>query len=310
MLYLIDNPVVREAFFPSGTQPLAVEPARPDDLGVIQSISRRHDGPDAAAVLESWWATAPETFSVVRDRDGEVAGFFTLLQGRMLRRSYVADDPVLEDWVRHLREHPLPNGQLALGLRRWLDAERGELPCASQAACWLDVKRTYMALRPALRRMYVVVRDVPTYWPIVEKLGFRPLPDPVSQLGGADYTSVCLDFGPKSVDGWLSTLVDAELGIGDGGELDEQARELSMHGQRVPLSRWSSACSGIYAIARARPSADQNSWTKCGGRSSRAAAMSSTPSCDHFDTSSAPTPRSWRPCAPAAIGCARIGAPG
>ncbi|MET0521873.1 MAG: winged helix-turn-helix domain-containing protein [Jiangellaceae bacterium] len=236
MLYLIDNPVVREAFFPSGTQPLAVEPARPDDLGVVQSISRRHDGADAAAVLEHWWATAPETFSVVRDRDGEVAGFFSLLQGHMERRSYVADDPIIETWASHLREHPLPKGQIALGLRRWLDAERGELPCASQAACWLDVKRTYMALRPALRRMYVVVRDVPTYWPIVEKLGFRPLPDPVSQLGGADYTSVCLDFGPKSVDGWLSTLVDAELGIGDGGELDEQARELSMHGQRVPLT--------------------------------------------------------------------------
>jgi hypothetical protein len=236
MLYLIDNPVVREAFFPSGTQPLAVEPARPDDLGVVQSISRRHDGADAAAVLEHWWATAPETFSVVRDRDGEVAGFFSLLQGHMLRRSYVADDPILETWASHLREHPLPKGQLALGLRRWLDAEHGELPCASQAACWLDVKRTYMALRPALRRMYVVVRDVATYWPIVEKLGFRPLPDPVSQLGGAEYTSVCLDFGPASVDGWLSNLVSVELGIGDDGELDEEARELVVHGERVPLT--------------------------------------------------------------------------
>ena len=28
MLYLIDNPVLREAFFPSGAQPLAVEPAQ------------------------------------------------------------------------------------------------------------------------------------------------------------------------------------------------------------------------------------------------------------------------------------------
>jgi uncharacterized protein (DUF934 family) len=154
----------------------------------------------------------------------------------MLRRSYVADDPILETWASHLREHPLPKGQLALGLRRWLDAEHGELPCASQAACWLDVKRTYMALRPALRRMYVVVRDVATYWPIVEKLGFRPLPDPVSQLGGAEYTSVCLDFGPASVDGWLSNLVSVELGIGDDGELDEEARELVVHGERVPLT--------------------------------------------------------------------------
>jgi hypothetical protein len=236
MLYLIDNPVVREAFFPSGTQPLAVEPARPGDLAAVRSIARRHDGPDAAAVLERWWETAPEAFSVVRDRDGEVAGFFTLLQGHMLRRSYVADDPILETWALHMREHPLPKGQIGLGLRRWLDAERGELPCASQAACWLDVKRTYMALRPALRRMYVVVRDVPTYWPVVAKLGFRPIPEPVSLLNGVEYTSVFLDFGLASVDGWLSSLVGAELGIGEGGELDEEARELTVHGERTQLT--------------------------------------------------------------------------
>ena len=159
MLYLIDNPVVREAFFPSGTQPLAVEPARRDDARAVRAIGRRHEGPDAAALLERWWEDAPETFSVVRDRNGAVAGFFVLFEGRMLHRSLVAGDPVLEAWARDLREHPLPKGQLALGLRRWLDAERGELPCASQAACWLDVKRMYMALRPALRRMYVVVHD-------------------------------------------------------------------------------------------------------------------------------------------------------
>ncbi len=39
------------------------------------------------------------------------------------------------------------------------------------------MKRTYMALRPALRQIYVVVQDVPTYWPVVEKLGFRPIAD-------------------------------------------------------------------------------------------------------------------------------------
>ena len=80
-----------------------------------------------------------------------------------------------------------------------VDVERGELPCASQAACWLDVKRAYMALRPALRRMYVVVEDVATYWPVVEKLGFRPLADGVALLDGREYSTVVLDFGPGSV---------------------------------------------------------------------------------------------------------------
>jgi len=36
MLYLIENPVVREAFFPSGAQPLAIEPARSSDLPCVE----------------------------------------------------------------------------------------------------------------------------------------------------------------------------------------------------------------------------------------------------------------------------------
>ena len=234
MLYLIDNPVVREAFFPTGTQPLVVEPAEPSDAPVIRAIAHRHDGPAAAALLERWLEEAPEMFFAVREGGG-VAGFFALVGGQMLHPSLVAGDPVLEAWARDLHRRPLPKGQLALGLRRWLDVERGESACASQAACWLDVKRTYMALRPALRRMYVVVRDVPAYWPVVERLGFRPFADSVATLDEVEYSSVVLDFGPGSVDGWLAELVAGELGVGDD-ELDEGALELTVQGNRVALT--------------------------------------------------------------------------
>lgn len=235
MLYLIENPVVREAFFPSGSQPLAVEPAGLDDASAVVAIARRHEPPQAVALLESWWAEDPGTFSVVRDRDGIVTGFFSLLSSTQIRRGRL-DDPVVDVWARHLRDHPTRKGEVALGLRRWLDIDRGELPCASQAACWLDVKRAYMALRPALRRIYVVVHDVPTYWPVVEKLGFRPVPDGSVEIGGLQYASVVLDFGPGSVDGWLADLVGAELGIGDDPLLDESARELTVRGTPVALT--------------------------------------------------------------------------
>ena len=59
MLYLIENPVVREAFFPSGAQPLAVEPAPPDALAAIEAITARHDGEEAVGLVRAWWAQAP-----------------------------------------------------------------------------------------------------------------------------------------------------------------------------------------------------------------------------------------------------------
>jgi hypothetical protein len=237
MLYLIDNPVVREAFFPSGSQPLSVERASDSARAAVAAIARRHEGPAAVEALMHWWEAAPETFSLVLDRDGCVCGFFTLLRQEHLRSPKTVPDPVARAWSVHLREHPLPNGQIALGFRRWLDTDDGEAPCSTQAASWLDVKREYMALRPLLGRIYVAVTDVPTYWPVVERLGFRPLPGDPPLLDGTRYASVVLDFGPGSVDGWLANLVATELGLSvDGRTIDDDTHELVTRGRRVPLT--------------------------------------------------------------------------
>ncbi|WP_158580061.1 winged helix-turn-helix domain-containing protein [Geodermatophilus marinus] len=236
ILYLLDNPVVREAFFPSDAQTFAVEPATALDGPAVETIARRHDGVRSARILTRWWTVAPDAFSVCRDRDGSSAGFFLLLRSAQLQRPPVGDDPVVESWARHLRSHPLGRGELALGLRRWLDRERGEAPGPMQAACWLDVKRTYLALRPVLRRMYVVVHDVPSFWPVVRELGFRPLPAAPVALDGVEYTSVVLDFGERSVDGWLLDLLGRELGVAEEPALDAESRALTVGGVPVALT--------------------------------------------------------------------------
>jgi hypothetical protein len=234
MLFLIENPIVREAFFPSAMQPLAVEAARPEDAAAIERIVSRHEGSEEGALIAAWWAKAPETFSVVRDRVGVVTAFFILLDNSTMLPPAV-EDPVVRQWVEHLRTERIPRGEPVLGLRRWLDIDHGEDPCPSQAACWLDVKRTYMQLRPDLRRIYVTVTGVPTYWPTVEKLGFRPVGEP-AELDGTGYASVFLDFGPGSVDGWLAGLVAAELGLEPRLRLDESANEVFLNGEPVPLT--------------------------------------------------------------------------
>jgi hypothetical protein len=234
MLYLIENPVVREAFFPGGAQPLAVEPARPDDGPAIRLIAERHDGIDGAAPLLAWWDRVPRTFSVVRDRDGVVAGFFCLLDRSHLMPPLVRDDAVVAAWWEHLRRDPIPSGGKVLGFRRWLDLDNGEVPGAVQAATWLDVKRTYMELRPDLRRIYTVVHDPRPYAAVVERLGFRPVASDGGEPGQP--FSVVLDFGPNSVDGWLTRLAGAELGLSDELTLDATAHEVVVAGNRVALT--------------------------------------------------------------------------
>jgi hypothetical protein len=236
MLYIIENPIVREAFFPSAMQPLAVEAARPGDAEAILRIAKRHEGDEVVRLIREWWDEAPETFSVARNRDGEVTAFFLLLDNATMLPPAVPQDPVVRQWIEHLRADGIPRGERVLGLRRWLDVDHAEGPCASQAACWLDVKRTYMALRPDLRRIYVTVQDVPTYWPAVEKLGFRPVSEIAAEIGGEAYASVFLDFGPGSVDGWLGGLVAAELGLEPAIRLDESSHEVILDGTPTTLT--------------------------------------------------------------------------
>ena len=95
-----------------------------------------------------------------------------------------------------------------------------------------------MELRPNLRRIYTVVEEPATYLPVVLRLGFRPVgeDDGVVRLGDHQFTSVVLDFGPGSVDGWLAGLVASELGLDANVAVDEEGREVRINGITVQLT--------------------------------------------------------------------------
>jgi len=237
MLYMIENPVVREAFFPNDVPIYAVEPARPEDGSEILAMVTRHGGPDAARLLEVWWRAMPETFRVVRETPGSVAGFNCLIDPQRVDAGALRSDPFTAAWCRHLRDNPIPKGQRALFYRCWMTAKHGQELSPVQAACWLDIKRAYMELRPALRRLYATTWDPPPLGPIDRQLGFRSIPGPSLELDGKAHYTEMLDFGPASVDGWLAGLVAAELGVEQGGILDIDARELVLDGRRVGLTK-------------------------------------------------------------------------
>jgi hypothetical protein len=106
LLYLLDNVNVREAFFPSGTQRYAVEPARPSDEAAILAIAKRHDGLDAAHAIAAWWKHGPAAFNVVRERNGDVAGYHVLLEAARVGTETALDDPVLAQWGSSSRYQP------------------------------------------------------------------------------------------------------------------------------------------------------------------------------------------------------------
>jgi hypothetical protein len=146
-------------------------------------------------------------------------------------------DPVTEAWFLHFDDEPPAQAGSCLFLRRWLSLESGDAPSAEQAASWLDVKRAYMELRPGLQRVYLTVADLAPYAEVATELGFEPLLDMPVELGKKTFLSAHLDFGPDSVDGWITGLVGAELGVGAGRLLDHDRKALVLDGEEVALTR-------------------------------------------------------------------------
>jgi AAA ATPase-like protein len=235
ILFLIQNPVLREGFFPSGPHPLAVEPATADDESTVRQIVGE-TAPAEGEALFAWWRYHREAFRIVRDRDGGACGLCVMIRASDLDEAVDASDPVAAAWRRDVT---LRDPSAALFCRRWLDRDLGEAPSPSQAACWVDLKRSYVEMRGKLRWVYTVIANPAPFGEVPARLGFRPLGEPTIEVGGQTLYSVMLDMGPGSVDAWLTALVGAEITaeeVESSKVLDVDARELILASGRVGLT--------------------------------------------------------------------------
>jgi hypothetical protein len=190
----------------------------------------------------------------VRDEDGRVQGFYQAILASKVHQNVIGRDPLAASWARDL---PSSEDRAAtLWVRRSLDRDTGEGPSSGQAACWLDIKRTYLELRPRLRWVYSCYCDAELYRPSFGQLGFRLADEGRPVLDGVTQHTFRLDMGVDSVDGWLGNLLAQETGMATGGApyysplLDEQARELVVNGNRIGLTPLEF---GVLAYLMARP---------------------------------------------------------
>src|SRR5215468_9913386 len=253
-VYLLENENLREGFFPTTESPVSVEPARADDGTSISAIIHNFDGPQSRQVLEQWWHYHPDSFFVVRDEHGGVQGFYQAIVASKVHKNVMGRDPLAASWAKDL---PRSEDKAAtLWLRRSLDRDTGEGPSSGQAACWLDIKRTYLELRPRLRWVYTCYCDAELYRRSFEQLGFRLVDEGRPVLDRVMHHTFRLDMGVDSVDGWLGNLLAQETGTAteDAGcyspLLDEQARQLVVNGSRIGLTPLEF---GVFAYLVSRP---------------------------------------------------------
>src|SRR5262245_11495633 len=210
VLYLLENESLREGFFPTTDSPVSVEPASDEDRTSISAIIHKFEGPESREALEQWWHYHPHSFFVVRDEHGGVQGFYQAVVASNVHKHVIARDPLAASWARDL---PRSDDRAAtLWVRRSLDRDTEEGPSSGQGACWLDIKRTYLELRPRLRWVYTCYRNPELYRRPFEQLGFRLTDEGRPVLDGVLHHTFRLDMGMESVDGWLANLLAHETG--------------------------------------------------------------------------------------------------
>jgi DNA-binding response OmpR family regulator len=187
--------------------------------------------------MRSWWDTMPSAFRVARNPDGSPAAFQCLCEAASVPAGLLATDPVAATWREHLRANPVPRGQQVLFLRHMLAADGGEATTPAQAALILDLKRRYLEMRPMLRRIYSLAADPAARLSELAPLGFARLPDGAAEIGGTTYHALYNDFGPSSIDGWLTDLAAREMLVDDGALLDSGRRQLILDGTRADLTK-------------------------------------------------------------------------
>jgi DNA-binding CsgD family transcriptional regulator len=207
LLHLVQNPVVRSAFIPPAGAQHPVETATAADLPVVLAITERHLDADESAWLQRWWRHHPEGFSVSRGPDGGVEAFNVVVEAGAVAPELLRDDPAASAMAADLRARPLRRGGRALLVRRMLTSERGAQPCPELALMVVDLKRTYLEMRPDLLRVYDTARADGPLAPTLRALGF-------GLITTESYMDLwALEMPTGSVDAWIAHHIELETSV-------------------------------------------------------------------------------------------------
>ncbi len=212
IIYLVENSVIRSAFFPPFDQKqYSVVPADKNDKEAVFNIIETHEPSRLVKTYQHWWDKQINTFHCVKNAGNQVVGFYCLIRPDDVPPELIHQDPITLNWIHHLTQEGdncFPHQ--CLFIRRWLSRSHGESLSGVQAACWLDIKRAYLEMRPGLRRVYLTLNDLQPYAPVATELGFQVL-DLNITIDEHTYYSAMLDMGEGSVDGWISKRLIQEV---------------------------------------------------------------------------------------------------
>ena len=215
----VDEPLVREAFFPSAVQHYAVETARAGD-GTSDRGDHRASRAGRGRARAPWWDAVPSAFRVARSPRGDVVAFTILCELSRRTAAAARRRSAVRRLAPHLRAQPVAAGERDAARAAALAWATGAAPSPCLRRCCATRARL-AAAGPSLRRVYSAAP---------RRGAARAARADRLRAGCADLNRGLrlppdrLDLGPESVVSWLSSLAARDLELTRHGPRRRRAR--------------------------------------------------------------------------------------
>lgn len=196
------------------------EPAARADAGEIEGMIREHEGTRAAAIARRWLELDPEGSWVIRDADGDSAGYFSLVRLDRVSKQECAFDPI----AAAAHAHVAAAGALELGRpvllnRHWLSRDDYQDVSAVSSFCTSLMTQAHVTW-PDVSLSLGVFRDATKFRLMFAVLGFGVVAE--AELDGARYAVVARDWRGVAPLEFITRYVEQVSGI--AGSVQEEER--------------------------------------------------------------------------------------
>jgi DNA-binding SARP family transcriptional activator len=208
LIFLHESPLIRSAFSWNDIGGYAEDTPRPDDWAALSELVARHEGAESARIAARWFVGQPDGVTVIRDAQGQPAGFNCILALRAGDGG--AGDPCVEAALRFMQSlPPLDEGEVVAVDRFWMDREAYQGLSPAQGLIFITAIR-FMLRAHGLAASFHVFADPEAWRPAIEQARFTRLPEADFVVGGRRYGIFFHDWRAEPPLAWLDALAAQE----------------------------------------------------------------------------------------------------
>lgn len=204
------SPAVRPFFEWQEVGHLIPGAAYEDEIKNLTTMVARHEGAESAQIAAGWFSQQLQNVSVIRDPEGNKAGFAATIALHEATPEQINSDPAAcAVWSYMSQYAPLQPGESAMLFRFWMAHDTYQSPSATQSLIFLTLMQ-HLLTTPRLAFTSMICAD-PLFWePIFTYTAMTRLPDDF-EVGGKTYGIFVHDWRIMPVQEWLSLLSAAEV---------------------------------------------------------------------------------------------------